>query len=266
MTGGARAMAARCGDFFFRWRSYLPLTLAPLVALAVARSQLALTSRDDLLWEVGCVLLALGGLALRAWAVGVAAPGTSGRNTREQKAATLNTTGPYSLVRHPLYIANSIIALGLALFPHAWTVPPLVATLATAYYACIAEREDQFLRERFGVAWMEWAARVPRAIPAFGQWQPAAQPFQWRVMLRREFYGLTLILVAPLIFDVAEDFYETGAFDLDPVWAVTAALGSVLFVVMRYLKKRTSVLAVRRPSPSQRADAGTRRSTRAPGP
>jgi len=252
VTVGVRAVVLGCGDFFFRWRSYLPLILAPLLAAAVARSQLVLAWRDDLAWEIGCVLLALGGLALRVWTVGVAAPGTSGRNTRRQKAASLNTSGPYSLVRHPLYLANSIIALGLALFPHAWIAPPLVATLAAAYYACIAEREDQYLHERFGAAWDAWAARVPRVIPAFAHWRPAEWPFQWRVALRREFYALALILVVPLILDVAEDLHETGAFDLDPVWTVTAVIGSVLFVVLRFLKKRTSVLAVRRAAPLEK--------------
>jgi|RhiMetdeSRZDD1v2_1073273.scaffolds.fasta_scaffold144613_1 protein-S-isoprenylcysteine O-methyltransferase Ste14 len=29
-----------------------------------------------------------------------------GRNTRAQKAATLNTIGSYSLVRHPLYVGT----------------------------------------------------------------------------------------------------------------------------------------------------------------
>jgi len=246
VRGGGRAVVLGCGDFFFRWRSYLPLILAPLLAAAVVRSQLAFDSRDDLVWEIGCVLLALAGVALRAWTVGVAAPGTSGRNTREQKAASLTTTGPYSLVRHPLYLANSIIALGLALFPHAWIAPPLVATLTAVYYACIAEREDQYLRERFGAAWAAWAARVPRVIPSFRGWVPAARPFRWRVALRREFYALGVVLVAPLLLDVGEDLHETGAFDLDPVWTATAVLGGALFAALRFLKKRTSLLDVPR--------------------
>ncbi len=52
------------------------------------------------------------GLALRVIVVGHAPYGTSGRNTREQVADTLNTTGMYSIVRHPLYLANYLIILG----------------------------------------------------------------------------------------------------------------------------------------------------------
>src|SRR5512141_2411171 len=87
------------GDTLFRWRSYLPLGLLPLVGLAMVRATFPFgTDTADHVWEVCCVSLSLAGMALRIWTVGVAAHGTSGRNTREQKAETLNTTGPYSLI------------------------------------------------------------------------------------------------------------------------------------------------------------------------
>ncbi|PYM20277.1 MAG: hypothetical protein DMD81_02185 [Candidatus Rokuibacteriota bacterium] len=156
------------GDFFFRWRSYLPFALLPLVILAVGQSRPARGRHGgELGWEIACVLLSLGGLALRAYTVGVAAPGTSGRNTREQKAASLNTTGPYSVVRHPLYVANFVIAVGLALFTRAWFLPLVVAALTFGYYACIVQREEVFLRERFGAAFDGWSARVPAVVPTF---------------------------------------------------------------------------------------------------
>lgn len=237
-----REQMARWGEFFFRWRSYLPLLLLPVVPLVIARFRYPFGSHAaDLAWEVACVALALGGVALRAWTVGVAAPGTSGRNTRHQKARSLNTTGSYSLVRHPLYLANSVIVLGLALFPHAWLVPT-VAVLAAGYYACIAHREEQFLRARFGPEFEAWAARVPAMVPAFSGWVPPARPFDWRAAVRREFYGLTVVLVTPLGLDIVEDYLETGTFDLDPLWTVTAVVGAVLFLVIRALKKRTLML------------------------
>ena len=231
------------GDALFRWRSYLPLGLLPLAGLAILRATFPFgTEAADLAWEACCVGLSLAGMALRVWTVGAAARGTSGRNTREQKAETLNTTGPYSLVRHPLYLANGVIIMGLALFPHTWLLPPVVAALTLVYYALIAAREEVFLRARFGARWEGWAERVPRLWPAFGHFVPAAEPWRWREALRREYHGLTLVLVLPIVIDVAEDLHETGAFDLNPVWTVTAAIGLVLYVTVRFLAKRTRVL------------------------
>ncbi|MDP2626109.1 MAG: isoprenylcysteine carboxylmethyltransferase family protein [Candidatus Rokubacteria bacterium] len=233
----------RLADFLFRWRSYLPLALIPVVAGALMTTQHPLKSwLGDLAWEVGCVLFALAGWGIRAYTVGVAAPGTSGRNTRRQKAATLNTTGPYSVVRHPLYVANGIIALGLALFPHTWLAPVIVAVATIAYYACIGWREEAFLKERFGEAYEAWAARVPAALPAPSRYVPAARPFDWVVVARREFYALALILIAPLFLDAAEDLYETGRVTVDAVWVISAIVGAAAFLVLRYLKKRTTIL------------------------
>lgn len=248
-----RALALRIGTFCFRWRSYLPLALLPLVAVAIARSQHQFgTRRADLAWEFGCVFVALGGLAIRVWTVGVAAPGTSGRNTRAQKAARLNTTGPYSVVRHPLYLANGVIALGLALFPHAWIAPAIVAPLTLGYYALIVRHEEDYLRQRFGREFEAWAATVPAVVPAPGGYLPADRPFNWRVALRREFYALTIILVAPFLLDLAENLNETGRLSIDPVWTVTAALGGALFLILRFLKKRTSFLDPRHQGPATR--------------
>lgn len=56
------------GDFLFRWRSYLPLLLLPVVVVGIAHSRHLFPSHsDDLEWEVACVSLALAGLALRVW-------------------------------------------------------------------------------------------------------------------------------------------------------------------------------------------------------
>jgi protein-S-isoprenylcysteine O-methyltransferase Ste14 len=238
-SGAADAALLAWGDFLFRWRSYLPLALVPLVVAAVARFQHPIrTHLGDLAWEALCVLVALAGVAIRVVVVGFAAPGTSGRNTRHQKARALNTTGAYSVVRHPLYVGNTVIVLGLALFPHTWLAPPAVAVLALAYYACIGRREEAFLRERFGQAFETWAARVPAIVPSPARWIRPDRPFDWRLVLRREFYAAALVLVVPMLLDVVEDFHEEGVLRLDPVWTAAAALGAGLFVGLRSAKKR----------------------------
>src|SRR5262245_19709566 len=93
------------GSFLFRWRSYLPL--APLFAASYAGPRIDPGSAATrVAWDAVCLAVALIGLAVRVVTVGTAARGTSGRNTRAQKADVLNTTGIYSIVRHPLYVGN----------------------------------------------------------------------------------------------------------------------------------------------------------------
>ena len=231
------------GDFCFRWRSYLPLALVPVLPVAIAYSQYSFGSDADLIWEIACTIIALLGLAVRVVTIGRAPRGTSGRNTREQKAATLNTTGTYSVVRHPLYLGNSLIALGFAFFTHSWMVPLIVGVAVTVHYTLIAKREEQFLRERFGETYEAWAARVPAIVPAPWRYVRSPVPFSWRQVLRREFYGLTVVLVTPFILDVLEDLHEVGTVEFEPLWTITAVLGVTMFLVFRTVKKNTGWLA-----------------------
>jgi protein-S-isoprenylcysteine O-methyltransferase Ste14 len=232
----------RSGDVLFRWRSYLPLLLLPVLAAGLAEARYPLGSHAlDLAWEIGSVLIAALGVAIRVYTVGTAPRGTSGRNTRAQKAATLNTTGPYSIVRHPLYVANAIIAFGLSLFCRAWFVPVIVVLATLLYYERIAAREEEFLESKFGDAFRAWAAVVPAAIPSFSRFAPAPLPFSWRTALVREHYAVVMLLTVAFLMDLAGDYAATGTLVFDPVWTTLFGLGALFFALMRVLKKRTNL-------------------------
>src|SRR5262245_27097169 len=226
------------GDAFFRRRSWIPLLLVPFfLASFIGRRYPFHSHTLGLVWEIGCFLIALVGIALRLYTTGTAPRGTSGRNTRTQKASALNTTGPYSIVRHPLYVANFLIAVGLSLFPRAWYLPIIVSLATVLYYERIAAREEEFLEARFGPDFRRWAERVPAAVPSPKTWVPPAQRFDWRRALDREFYVISEVSVAFFFLDILEDFAAKRRVEIDPVWTAVAALGALLFAVMWTRKK-----------------------------
>jgi protein-S-isoprenylcysteine O-methyltransferase Ste14 len=227
------------GTFLFRWRGYLPLLLVPAFAASFFGPRIALASRGQALaWEIGCFLVAMLGVGIRLFTVGTAPRGTSGRNTREQKADTLNTTGPYSVVRHPLYLGNYLIALGLACFSRTWYLPVIVTLAALLYYERIAAREEQFLEEKFGDAFRRWATAVPAVVPSPRHYRPPALPFRWRVALAREFYAVFLVTTAFFALDALESYATTGWPRPEGVWTAAFLAGGGFFAVMRILKKR----------------------------
>lgn len=227
------------GGFLFRWRSYLPLALVPCFVASFMGLRYPFGSHAlDLGWEIACFLVSMAGLGVRVFTIGTAAPGTSGRNTRGQKAMSLNTTGPYSVVRHPLYLGNYLIALGLSCFTWTWFLPAIVTLAALLYYERIAAREEQYLEERFGDAFRRWASAVPALMPALGRYQAPALAFSWRRALSREFYAVGELAVAFFVMDVAEDFTVTGRLAVDPLWATVLVLGVTFFTVMWMRKKR----------------------------
>src|SRR5512136_242827 len=131
------------GGFLFRWRSYLPLALLPFFALSLRDARYPFGSHGwDQIWELGCLALSLIGLLLRVYTIGTAPVGTSERSTVNPRASALNTAGIYSVVRHPLYIGNTIVALGLSLVPGTWYLPVIVLLASLLYHERIAAREE----------------------------------------------------------------------------------------------------------------------------
>jgi hypothetical protein len=176
--------------------------------------------------------------------VGRAPIGTSGRNTREQTANTLTTTGMYSVVRHPLYVGNYIIILGLTMELHVWWLVLLVTCGYALYYERIMLAEEAFLRGRFGERFEQWATATPAFIPRFRAWKPSPVPFCWRTVLQREYNAFFMIVSAFFALDIVGDSITERRFKLDLSWFVIFVVGFVIFATLRTLKKRTRLLTV----------------------
>jgi hypothetical protein len=116
--------------------------------------------------------------------------------------------------------------------------PASIVTIArTSLLESRGPADDEYLRERFGASFEGWASRVPAFVPNPVLYVRAEQAFDSRAVLRREFYGVAVILIVPFVLDLLEDFLEEGQLALDPVWTPTAVLGVIMFVVLRRLKK-----------------------------
>ena len=105
------------GNWLFKHRGQLPLILFILAIPAVFS-----TSYDDLTpvqvkaFNYSAYILSILGFWVRSYTIGTTPRGTSGRNTEEQVAEQLNHSGIYSTVRHPLYLGNYLMWIGIVLF------------------------------------------------------------------------------------------------------------------------------------------------------
>jgi protein-S-isoprenylcysteine O-methyltransferase Ste14 len=231
------------GDRLFRWRSYLPLVLLPVVIAGVMTSAPPFSTQSgERLWELASVAVALAGLALRIWAVGSAPSGTSERSTVNPRASQLRTSGPYSIMRHPLYVANGMMAFGLSLFPGIWYLPIILVLATLLYYERVAIREEAFLAERFGAEFESWSARIPACRPSFTTYRRSAIPYSWKKVLRHEFHGLLVIAACALVFDALQERVRAGAWRVDEPWLWLFAASAVLFLIFAVLKRGTRLL------------------------
>ncbi|MCA8962362.1 MAG: hypothetical protein KDC38_17675, partial [Planctomycetes bacterium] len=160
----------RQGDFLFRYRSHLPWLLAPCALYALWNAN-EIDGSVLLGYQIVGVAVIVVGLALRALTVGYVPKRTSGRSTKGARAASLNTEGSYSTVRHPLYVANYICFLGLVcLIGQFWFVG-LYTAIFWIYYERIMLFEEAFLRRKFGEDYESWASRTPTFVPRVRAWR-----------------------------------------------------------------------------------------------
>lgn len=78
--------------------------------------------------------------------------------------AGLRTDGPYRWVRHPIYSAILLAALGIVIaVGSSWTVAAAVAL--TLFFVAKSRWEDRLLEAQYGDTWREWAARTGALVP-----------------------------------------------------------------------------------------------------
>ena len=114
---------------------------------------------------VAGVILALLGvmLALRS-ALLLAGRGRPRRGPRPQFVIA----GPYTRLRNPLLVGVILALLGGALAVQSGTLGLAAAVAAVAAHVWVVRVEEPRLRDRFGEAYREYLARVPRWMPRIG--------------------------------------------------------------------------------------------------
>lgn len=75
----------------------------------------------------------------------------------------LVTHGPFTIVRHPMYLGLTMAALGSLLIYHTWT--SAVYVIFAPFLLLRARREEQTLAAEFGEQWQEYQRDVPGFFP-----------------------------------------------------------------------------------------------------
>lgn len=112
-----------------------------------------LSNIGDIIVVVGLGLI-LSGVALRSWAAGTLHKGTQ-----------ITISGPYGLVRHPLYIGSMFMMLGFCLLVNDTENIWFVLGPILAMYVFRALHEENRLSAQFVDQWGNYAKSVPRLFP-----------------------------------------------------------------------------------------------------
>ena len=190
----AQGRAARIGRFLFQSRNFIsaPLFLL-LLFLFVGEYE-----KDVVIWTVGPAVLGAGEL-LRLWSMRHI--GRSAR-TRKDKAKRLVATGPYALIRNPLYVGNHVILVGFCILSELLWFIPIALLVCFVFYSFIVRYEEQLLQQRLGDEYLQYKNETPRWNP-FPALVAKVDP-NWREAFHRERSTVYGILAGIVLFGLKE--------------------------------------------------------------
>jgi hypothetical protein len=135
--------------------------------------------------------LVISGLALRSWAVGIL-----------RKDAELTTTGPYRLIRNPLYVGSFLMMFGFcALIADPTNVWFILGPMLIMYIIKVRQ-EERLLSTKFPEQWIAYSQSTPRFFPRPARVSLGAdwRASQW--MRSREYQALGATIVALIAIKV----------------------------------------------------------------
>lgn len=141
-----------------------PLLLVGLIAVAIALGYVAPMPwpglNDTPARSIGLGIGAAG-VALMVWAI-VTLRAHNTTVLPDTGATNLVTTGPYRRFRNPIYLADTMIILGVAeLTKNIWLVGAAAAFVALVSWLAIVP-EEKHLARRFGQAYLDYKAKSRR--------------------------------------------------------------------------------------------------------
>lgn len=234
------------GNKLFKYRGQIPVVLFLMAIPVVYFTDYKCVDENPMLdWGllITCALISFSGQVIRSIAIGTANKHTSGRNTKEgQVAEALNTKGIYSTVRHPLYLGNYLMWIGIVAYTYNVYFVIIVSLLFWIYYERIMFAEERFLERKFGDDYVSWSLKVPAFIPSFKNKVKSEIPFSFKTTLRREYSGITATILGFVFVDFLRVWFTSG----EPQWrkehliVLIVAFGITL--LLRSLKHYTKVL------------------------
>ena len=187
----------KIGAFLFKYRGQLPVILIVISIPVIFNKQSNERTIHPFIEVYGVyfsfILMSLGHL-IRSIAIGYKNLHTSGKNRDQQVAEKLNTLGVYSLIRHPLYLGNFLIWIGLTSLLNSIFFLFISSLFFILMYYFIIQLEEIYLRDKFKKEHEKWSEKTLIFIPKLTNYKRANGPFNWKMVWKNEYPGICATL------------------------------------------------------------------------
>jgi hypothetical protein len=78
---------------------------------------------------------------------------------------SLTTTGPYSFIRNPIYVGNTLMCLGATITSELLWLAPITLFYCFSIYSLVVQYEEKHLLEKYGEPYQRYLSEIPRWLP-----------------------------------------------------------------------------------------------------
>ncbi|PCJ60134.1 MAG: isoprenylcysteine carboxyl methyltransferase [Rhodospirillaceae bacterium] len=126
------------------------------------------------------------------------------------KSATIIRTGPYAVVRNPLYVFSVVAAGATGLLAGSIVVGALFALLIFLIFNGVIRKEETFLLKKFDGPYRDYLATTPRWLPNWRLWKDADTLVVRPNLVWMTFRDASLFYLAYPLFEGIEWLQATG--------------------------------------------------------
>jgi protein-S-isoprenylcysteine O-methyltransferase Ste14 len=155
------------GNFFFKYRNQLFIFLYALLLIPSPELFTVEKFGQDywfLSFYIG-LFITTSGIVIRGLTIGLTFIERGGKDLKIH-ADALITRGLFTHCRNPLYVGNNLMLLGLGILSNSLIYVLVVVPVFLFIYQAIVLAEENFLKQKFGIAYEEYCANVNRWLPS----------------------------------------------------------------------------------------------------
>ncbi len=118
-----------------------------------------------------------------------------------------------------------------------WEIIVANSLLMFIIYTLIILREEEFLLNKFGSVYENWAQRVNCIVPSFKNFEKPDRKFSFKKVFKNEHDTWLTTLLGFVGIEIVRGYFEVQGFFLIPLWIYTFATIFVIWAITKVLKK-----------------------------
>ena len=112
------------------------------------------------------------------------------------------------------------------------------------YYERIIFTEEEFLIEKFGENYIDWANKTPFFFPSFKLWKKSDLSFSFKKVLKQEYPGLFGLVSCFTLIHFLKNLILQNRFFISLPWLIIFLFTFLFYLIIRIIKKKTKLLRI----------------------